>query len=302
MSYRQLNRVVPWIVTPGLLVFLWFRVDGAQALARLDNLQAGWLVAGLFLASLQVVLSALRWRLTARQVGAPMARAWSVREYYLGSFLNQLLPGGVAGDVFRAWRHRRKNEQGQGDLRFFPALRIVMIERGAGYLILLPFAAAGAFLWMPAPWNLLACALLLGALAVLVIAPFYGERLPFFRALKTFLLELRDGLLARSVVTRQLLLSFLIFTTYVLVFACSAHALQIPIAPLFLFTAVPLLLLSMVLPFTIAGWGVREAAAVGLWGLSGYAVEDGLAISVGYGLLILLGALPGALVLIFDRR
>ncbi|WP_051608753.1 lysylphosphatidylglycerol synthase transmembrane domain-containing protein [Fodinicurvata fenggangensis] len=300
MIFQLAQKVLPWIITPGLLIFLWFRVDGAQALARLGDLHPGWLIAGVLLASGQVVLSALRWRLTARHVGITISKGWSIREYFLGTLLNQLLPGGVGGDLFRAWRHGRKDHREQSRTGFFPSLRVVMIERSAGYLALLPFAAAGAYLWVPKPWNLVAGTLLLAVLGVLVVLPFQVRHLVLFRGLSVFFMELRTALLVRGVWERQLFLSLLILASYVLVFACSAYALQVPMAPLFLVTAVPLVLLSMAVPFTIAGWGVREVATVGLWGLSGHSIEEGLAVSIGYGLLVLLGALPGALVLLID--
>ena len=61
-------------------------------------------------------------------------------------------------------------------------------------------------------------------------------------------------------------------------------------------------LVSMLLPVTVAGWGVRETAAATLWGAVGLASADGVAISVAYGLLVLLSSLPGALVLLAGRR
>ncbi|WP_022729547.1 lysylphosphatidylglycerol synthase transmembrane domain-containing protein [Fodinicurvata sediminis] len=297
---RVAQKILPWIVTPGLLIFLWLRVDGEQALARLGDLHIGWMIAGVLLASGQVVLSALRWRLTAHHVGIVIPRFWSIREYFLGTLLNQLLPGGVGGDVFRAWRHGRNGHEKQMRTGFLPSLRIVMIERGAGYLALLPFAAVGAYLWVPEPWNLVAGTLLLTILALLVILPFQARHVPLFHSLRVFLMELRTALLVRGVWEKQLLLSLLILGSYVLVFACSARALQVQLAPLFLITAVPLVLLSMAIPFTIAGWGLREAATVGLWGMTGHSIEEGLAVSIGYGLLVLLGALPGVLVLLLD--
>ncbi len=54
--------------------------------------------------TVQTLLSAWRWRLTARQLGLRIAPSQSVREYYLAQIVNQSLPGGMAGDVGRAER------------------------------------------------------------------------------------------------------------------------------------------------------------------------------------------------------
>ena len=53
----------------------------------------------------------------------------------------------------------------------------------------------------------------------------------------------------------------------------------------------------MLIPVTVAGWGLREGAAAVLWGAVGLAAADGVVVSVAYGLLVLIGSLPGALFL-----
>jgi hypothetical protein len=63
----------------------------------------------------------------------------------------------------------------------------------------------------------------------------------------------------------------------------------------------PLLLLAMVVPLTVSGWGVREGVAAILWPLVGLPAEQGVALSVGYGAAVFLVSLPGALALLFRR-
>jgi hypothetical protein len=54
----------------------------------------------------------------------------------------------------------------------------------------------------------------------------------------------------------------------------------------------------MTLPITIAGWGIREASAAAIWGLANLTPADGVAVSVTYGIIVLLSALPGILFVI----
>ena len=58
------------------------------------------------------------------------------------------------------------------------------------------------------------------------------------------------------------------------------------------------MLLTMLIPVTVAGWGVREGAAAVLWGIVGLTSVDGVAISITYGFLVLLSTLPGMVVLV----
>ncbi|HRM70851.1 MAG TPA: lysylphosphatidylglycerol synthase domain-containing protein, partial [Thauera phenylacetica] len=60
---------------------------------------------------------------------------------------------------------------------------------------------------------------------------------------------------------------------------------------------VPWVLLAMAIPLSVAGWGVREAAAALVWQAAGLEAAEGVAASVSYGVVVLLSTLPGALAL-----
>jgi len=64
---------------------------------------------------------------------------------------------------------------------------------------------------------------------------------------------------------------------------------------------VPLVGLMMVVPISIAGWGVREGIMVVGFGYLGVASEASLALSILYGLSILVVALPGGIIWMFKR-
>ena len=57
-------------------------------------------------------------------------------------------------------------------------------------------------------------------------------------------------------------------------------------------------LMSMLVPVTVAGWGLREGVAAMLWGAVGLTAADGVLVSIAYGLLVLAGSLPGAFCLL----
>jgi len=65
------------------------------------------------------------------------------------------------------------------------------------------------------------------------------------------------------------------------------------------FTTIPLVMLPMVIPFSVGGWGLREASAATVLALIGWPTAAALALSAAYGLSFLVGALPGALVLLY---
>ena len=65
LQHRLLRVLVPIV----LLAWVWSVVDGPAALRHLRQLQWPWLGAGLLLVQLQIMLSAVRWQLTAQRLG-----------------------------------------------------------------------------------------------------------------------------------------------------------------------------------------------------------------------------------------
>ena len=289
------------VITAAVLGLLWAAIDVPAALARIAGAEPRWLLAGLAAVQLQILLSAVRWRVTAARLGHRLGMRRVVREYYVASLLNQVLPGGIGGDAARVVRNRAPVHA--------PTARVaqgVVLERLAGQCALLLVTLAGVALWPllldepPPRAGLLALAaallVVLGvALAVAGLTAFGPPRLARFAAgvrpaLRRCWFE--DGMwLVQGV------LSLAVTAGYLAAFAFAALAVGAPLPPVGWLTVVPLALASMLLPISIGGWGLREAAAAALWPLVGLSAESGVAASVVYGLLSLVGSLPAILFL-----
>jgi glycosyltransferase 2 family protein len=267
-----------------LLAGLWHGFDGGAILAHLGAAHPGWLVLATLLLSAQIVLSALRWRLTAGALGQGFGRRLAIREYHLGVLANMALPGGVLGDAGRALRAR--DVAGAGIAR---AATAVVIERLAGQLALALALLLGLALWPGgAGWALLAlAALMVAAVAVVWV----GRRGPA-------LFGRLAGALARAwlrggIWQRQVPLSLAIVAANLGAFAAASAAVGAPLDPRAALLILPLTLAAMLIPLSVAGWGLREGAAAALWPLAGFAAEAGIAASVAFGLCALVAALPG---------
>ena len=300
-SARPLLRVA---VSVALIVALLGWLDPQVLAMAFAAPHPGWLALALALGVPQVVLSAWRWRLTAGRLGVPLSLACAVREYYLATFLNQVLPGGILGDATRAWRHARE----AGSTAAWAA---VLIERLSGQLALALVAAAGvvaspALRALPgrlaahtnlpteSGWVLAGALIALAGGAVLAVK---RQRPLAVRSLAA----LHHALLARAVLARQLGASLLVVANYVAVFLCCLRMIGVDTpfsaaAPL-----VPLVLLAMAIPLSLAGWGLREGAAALVWLAAGLDPVHGVAASVAYGVVVLLSSLPGVLILLHAR-
>ena len=137
--------LIRWLVTLALLGMVLWLVDVGAILAQLASVDLPWLLLALAITPLQVVVSAWRWRYTVARRGEQLPWGHAIREYYLGTLVNQLVPGGVVGDAGRALRHRRNTG------RTATAIHGVMIERFSGQLVLLLLAIVLIALWLPLP-------------------------------------------------------------------------------------------------------------------------------------------------------
>lgn len=294
-------------VSLGLLYAAWRLAGGAALFDRFRAFHGGWAAAAILLTVPQVMLSAERWRLTAERLGADLGYRRAVADYFLAGFVNQVLPTGVMGDVLRAVRHgRRDADAGRAGLG--RALRAVAYERASGQAVMLALVLTGAALWplvMPPAaalgvviWSaLIGGALAVGAVLLMIRRLFPGV----FARMKGYGAELFHAVFHRAVAVRQLGLSVMVVASYLAVFYCAGRAIGIELDPAVVGLAVPAVLLSMALPVSVAGWGVRESAAALLWTAAGLGAAEGVAVSVAYGILVLVGSLPGALVLLSGR-
>lgn len=271
-------------------LFVW--ISPRNLLGLLQGLSLPWLGLALSIAVPQVLLSAWRWRLTAGFLGVALPFRRALREYCLGNLLNQVLPGGVVGDVSRAWRHARHTPSSR------EAWHAVLIERATGQGVLLVCALL-ALPFLPgigAVENVVPAAAALIALVAVLGISLRVDR--FAAALRRLAADVARAVLARAALARQVPLSLALVFSYVAVFFCCARALGVetPAA-----TVLPLalwVLVAMGLPLSFAGWGVREGAAAGLWLLAGMPAAEGVAISLLYGGVVLLSAMAGACALL----
>ena len=295
LRQRQLKLAARWLFTVLVIGFVIRSIDSGELWQELARFSPFVLVPALALTVFQVALSAWRWRYTVERLGLPLAYGVAVREYYLATFLNQVLPGGVLGDVNRAWRH------GSGAGERLSAVHGVAIERLSGQLVLaLVVVISGSWLLgsgrvAAGQWN---GGLWLGAGAI-------GVFLALWLALKTGLAaylqrlrrDLYESLLNRTVLPVQIGSSLLVLASYLGVFLCLAWGagyIESTESAAIIVSLGSILLLSMVVPLTVAGWGIREGAAALLWPMAGLPAEQGVALSVGYGALVLMFSLPGA--------
>lgn len=280
----------------GLLALLWQIAGGEEALRLLGGAKPAWLVATFGVLTLQTLFSAERWRITARQLGIVLDAKTAVREYYLSQIVNQSLPGGILGDAGRAVRARTQ-------AGLVASGQAVLLERLAGQVALgavlvvafaLTLAVPGGLVWPR--WLSLGVPLAVVSALALVITLFVvarGTSGRISRGLVSFGRAAAQAFGPPTVLWSQMGLSLgtALCNVAGFVFAARAIGSELPVSAALVL--VPIILLTMLIPLTIAGWGLREGAAAALFPLVGAVAAEGLAASVAFGLVFLCVALPG---------
>ena len=176
-----------------------------------------------------------------------------------------------------------------------------MIERFSGQLAMVMLAAGTWWLLpgnpFPAGWLghlLIGAGLLIGAIG---IALWILQRQA---QVADWLAALRIALLNPPVFVTQFSASLLAAIACVAGFACCVIALntQASSALTTWLPLIPWVLFTMLIPITVAGWGLRESAAGLLWAFIALPATEGVAAAVLFGLISLLSSLPGVIVML----
>ncbi|MBS2018714.1 MAG: flippase-like domain-containing protein [Deltaproteobacteria bacterium] len=294
--------VVRWVGAPLLALLVYWRVDVRAIGQRLAHLDVRFVVLFLALSVPFYLLCAWRWHFTAARLGAALPFQRALREYYLSTLLNQLMPVGVAGDVIRAARHRQSLAGTREGTPWGPAATAVVVERFSGVLALGVFVIASGALWFAHEQRR---SLLLGA------GPLVGLgtlALLFWRAaqrsarLAKVTADVRAALVDGVALRFQLAVSLGAVLMLLGMFFAAAHAAGIAMSLAAVVQVVPLVLAATTFPWAFAGLGPREAITGALFALMGLTATDGVAVSITFGALSLVASAPGAIVLLLPTR
>jgi uncharacterized membrane protein YbhN (UPF0104 family) len=288
-----------------LVVACFVAVDTRSVIERLRAIEPLWLLAAFALHLTQLALLALRWTVVARALGLPLGFRQALGEYALSVFVNQVLPGGIAGDGLRAVRHARR-APGASVLRSVEALAI---DRASGqvafWLAVLASAPLAVTQRVVEPEPLLAftaALLIFGGIAWYLLDRHGPARGPLERARRSLRRIARVLLHPRNVVL-HLPLSLAFVATTLLQLQVASEAIGAPLELAQLVWLGPLILTAASIPSFLGGWGIREGASAVLFGAAGLSGSRGVAVSVVYGVFGLVVSVAGlAVYWLAERR
>jgi len=294
------------IVSLGLIIFLINQVDFQGIVNILKNVDITMIIYAMILLTIQVFIATTRWQFVLKCQKIMLDYKNTLQIFWPGLFFNQAMPSSVGGDVMRGYYLKKQG------ITLGRATLGVLMDRLFGMLGLVVLVVAS----LPLLFELIndpiarsgVLFIALGISLVLLFL-FFTDKLPgnfsHLRVVRGFYSLSQDG---RHCIAGHyngliiLVISILIHLISVIAVMIMAAGLGINVEWGGFLLIIPLVTLMMVVPISIAGWGVREGVMVVGFGYLGVAPEAALALSILYGLLMLVVALPGGIVWTLKRN
>ncbi|MEQ8334216.1 lysylphosphatidylglycerol synthase transmembrane domain-containing protein [Nisaea sp.] len=282
------------LVSGSLLYWVLSSINREDLFAAVLSLDPVLLAVAFGALVLQYPVGALRWYEILKLLGFTLGWREIFRVHLVGVSLNQMLPSALGGDAYRVWRIGRT---GNGWGR---AVSSVLLDRVAALAILILLLLA----MLPQLVTILPDGSLVRSLTILVCVAAASMPVLFFSARAVArLLEMnrftrrlapiaRNADLLWSKGTASLRIAGFGLLTQLSTVLCVWLIASAAGAGVDFFTMLGLtlpVLLTLALPISIAGWGVREGAMVFALGLIGVPAETGLLVSLVWGGLSLFG-------------
>ena len=293
------------IVSFGIISFLVNQVDFTKIIDILKNVDILIITYALIFLSIQVFVATLRWQFVLKCQNMSLDYKDTFQILWSGLFFNQVMPSSVGGDVIRGYYLKKQG------VTLGKATLGVLMDRLFGMLGLVILVVASLpilFELVDEPIAHMGVLLIALGISLVLLVAFFTDKLPgnfgHLKLIRGFY-ALSQG--ARHCIVKRyngliiLIISILIHLISVVAVMIIALGLGLNIEWRGFLLMVPLVGLMMVVPISIAGWGVREGVMVVGFGYLGVAPESALALSILYGLSMLVVALPGGIIWMLKR-
>lgn len=302
MNKQWLVLIIKFGVSAAILMLLLTKVNPGIILDtwRAEPLSNLLLVAALFV--MQPMLAVWRWYIIMRCLGISCPLARTIQIFWVGMFMTAVVPGIIIGDGVRMWMVLRSG------VELSKAVNSVVLDRVAAFFVLVLLVIA----FIPLLDRRIVNVAVPGGIGVVVLfivastAVFaiglcarFPPRWNRFRVVRA-IEHLVDDLRALCAVPWCALFAIGISVITVFIFALciyvSIHGMHEKLGLPETLVLGPLVMLSLALPISLGGWGVREGAMVWLFGAVGVPAQVSLSASILLGLISLAVSLPGGLV------
>ena len=298
----------------GLMVVLLVYADPSAVGRVLAGTSPGWILAAVLTVIVDRIANAYRWLLLLRAIehGRHVPFGAAMHVFFVSGFLGSFLPGSVGGDAVRALSLSR--------LQVPPAdaLASVVVDRMLGVASVLVMATGGValvghlfeartlvVLVLPVVAGLAAIAALIfdRGFVRTVAERWIGGRFPrLHRAVDKALQAIAQYGDAHRTLAAVFVLSIGVQVLRTFEAWMLGRALGIDVGLHWYFAFLPIVILVMLLPTSVAGLGTGALAFQVLFGTVGVSAADSFALALLFSALAIVGALVGGVLFLTGRH
>ncbi len=286
----KIKDIIRYIISI-ILIYIIFNNYGRQIIQTINIVNYQYIVLIIGISFIQYLLSAYRWMYVSKFTNLDINFSYSLKYYYIASFMNNVLPGGILGDLYRIYCSSDNKTE---ILKMGKSFQSVIFERLSGQIMLFFIFITSltvyfltnqkyiAFLYLILPTILIF--FLIKYFVIYKIKEYFGRK------------DIANNfhiLFTGPVFWNHIILSFFVVASYILIYIISAISLGLEIDYLAFLVFSPIILFSMTLPVSIGGWGVREVTALLVSFLIGLSASSSISVAIIYGILNLICSLPG---------
>jgi hypothetical protein len=268
------------------------------------NSDLSYIALAILLQLASTTLAAYRWSLIMSALTFHETFGFYLTRYFKGAFFNQALPGSIGGDAVRGLE---LGKMGYSKKEAFSGIFIDRIVGLAGLLILNLIAnlASGHLLpnWLFNLINTISIGGITGFTILILLRKIsWLQNYRITRIFANLSSRFRQVYANKQAIIAQISLSVIIH--FLSILALYELSLSIGMTlPLGVFlVAVPPVFLLTIIPISLAGWGVRESAMVGIFLLIGASKELILSVSILYGVMLIVASLPGLFIWLRGKK
>jgi len=291
-----MKNIIKLFITIAIFYYLFQHIDFYALWNILAKSHGGWILVALIMQLGSTYLAAYRWFKISQLLVFKEKLSFYVQSYFKGTFFNQVLPSSIGGDAVRVIDLTRR---GYDKKESFYA---VFVDRVVGLVGLLVLNLIASILFYGTFEEGLSQLIILITLGGVIgfISLFHFDKIRFLAKYK-FLnlfhrLSVRLNKLypSKTLLIKHIAISVGVHFLSVLTMYGLSISIEVGLSFQMLLIAVPPVFLLTIVPVSLAGWGIREGAMVGIFMLVGADQTKILAMSILYGLLLIISALPGS--------
>ena len=299
MSENKLRFKWGWlirvVITLAILVLIFRNIEFSNVKDIILHANINLLVLAVLFQLLSTLLAGYRWGQVMKKLDFGQRSDFYMRSYFKGSFFNQGLPTSIGGDAVRvldvASNGHRKRDAFIGVFidRVLGLAGLLILNLVANYFLpgLLP---DNLFLMI----NIIVASGLIGFISFIYIHKIKilnkGRLLNYVLRISGRLNKILHD--ARSI-SFHLIIGILIHLFSIINIYLVGQSVGLEYDLLTMAVIVPPVVLLTLIPISLAGWGIREGAMIGLFGLIGAAQANVLSMSIIYGIILIIASLPG---------